>query len=39
MAINKSDISLGFWIAVGFFIFGLVMALAQYMMTRLRQHG
>jgi hypothetical protein len=32
----KSDVKLGFWIALGFFLFGLVMAVAQYMLLKLR---
>lgn len=38
MAVNKNDVKLGFWIAFGFFLFGLLLAVAQYGLTKLR-HG
>jgi len=37
--IDKSDIKLGFWIAFGFFLFGLVLALAQYATLKVRRRG
>lgn len=36
MAIDKKDIKLGFYIALGFFLFGLVLAIAQYLMLKIR---
>jgi hypothetical protein len=33
---SKSDIKLGFYIALGFFLFGLILAVAQYAMLKLR---
>lgn len=36
-AIDKSDIKLGFYVAAGFFLFGLVLAIAQYILMRMRQ--
>lgn len=37
-AINKPDVKLGFWIALGFFLFGLVTAAAQMILAKAR-HG
>lgn len=36
---NKADVKLGFYIALGFFIFGLILAIAQYILMKLRQRG
>lgn len=36
MAIDKQDVKLGFWIALGFFLFGLAMAVVQYFLMKLR---
>ena len=37
--VDKADVKLGFWIALGFFLFGLVMAVAQYLLLKMRgQH-
>lgn len=36
MAINKPDVKLGFFIALGFFIFGLILAVAQYLLMKVR---
>jgi hypothetical protein len=35
--IDKADVKLGFWIAAGFFLFGLVLALLQWGWTRVRK--
>ena len=35
-SIDKPDIRLGFFIALGFFIFGLALALVQYMLMKVR---
>lgn len=32
--LNKDKISLGFWVAIGFFLFGLIVAAAQYLLMR-----
>ena len=32
----KSDVKLGVYIAAGFFIFGLVLAVAQYILMKIR---
>lgn len=34
--VDKANIKLGFWIAAGFFIFGLIMAVIQYTLMRAR---
>lgn len=33
----KSDVKLGVYIAAGFFLFGLVLAIVQWMLARARQ--
>lgn len=35
----KSDVKLGVFIAAGFFLFGLVLAVAQWLLARARQGG
>lgn len=37
MALDKPDIKLGFSLAVGFFLFGLILAVAQYGFMKLRK--
>jgi hypothetical protein len=37
MAIDKQDIKLGFWIAAGFFLFGLALAALQWAWTKVRK--
>lgn len=37
MAVDKADIRLGFWIAVGFFLFGLLTAAVQFALARARR--
>ena len=34
--VDKADVKLGFWIALGFFLFALVMAVGQYLMMKMR---
>lgn len=36
MAIDKADVKLGFYIALGFFLFGLLLAVAQYVLMKVR---
>ena len=36
-SIDKADIRLGFWIAVGFALFGLVTAAVQFALARVRR--
>jgi hypothetical protein len=39
MAIDKADVRLGFWVAAGFFLFGLLLAAAQYLIGMARRRG
>jgi len=36
MAIDKKDVRLGFFIALGFFLFGLLLAIAQFLLMKVR---
>lgn len=37
MAIDKQNVKLGFWIALGFFLFGLLLAAAQWGFGKVRK--
>lgn len=39
MAIDKKDVRLGFYLALGFFLFGLMLAVLQYVLMKLRGKG
>ena len=39
VSVNKADIKLGFWVAAGFFLFGALLAAAQYVLMKLRSRG
>lgn len=39
MAVDKQDIRLGFYLALGFFLFGLLLAVAQYALMKVRGKG
>lgn len=36
MPVDKQNVKLGFWIAAGFFLFGLALAVLQWGWTKLR---